>query len=457
MAQKKKTKAQLKQEKERREREKHVIISKMQGAVLKYHDKIPLKTKTLVWKDIDTHSFFDMRVSTFNKKKDGIVIPNKVSKKEPKIIKCRKVILLPSSKQKMILLDMFEAYRIMYNETNRFIKKVLYDKNMKLPSWKKIRTDHLMDFKQKLVVKYNVNSHTLDGAIKLCYTSYKICFTNLRKGNITHFRVRYIKHDKDSKIIDIEKDCFTKFHLFKHYLKDPMENNENFYYSTIKCDSKMHYNANTDVFTLLVPETVNKNDVSKTNEYISIDPGLRTFLTCLSENKAVEIGRTVSSQLKELHTKIDNYTDVTKNESKLRNQIKKLKLGRLREKIKNKVKDMHWKVINYLKSFKNIIIGKWSTKDISSKKSSILNEMDKRVAQSLCFYQFLMRLEYKSHVNGNIVKIIKEHYTSQMCSTCGNLKKNLGGNKTYECDKCGLKIDRDMNSTRDILIKSFIV
>lgn len=456
----KKTSEQIKLERGKKDALKQALISSMKDSILKHDPQFPLDEFSgfLSWKYIHTNSFHDMRLHHFDKKYHNLNFTNTLHKTS-KIIKCKTIILLPTNDQKNILLDMFEGYRIMYNETNRFIKTFFFENNMYLPNWKYIRTNHLMLIKQELAERYHVYSHTLDGAIRLCYAAYKSCFTNLQNGNIKHFRVRYIKKSKDTKILDIPVSCFFKFHICKKYLTEPMKNNEDFDYSTILRESKIHYNSNTGRFTLLVPEKVDNKGSENIhyNDYISIDPGLRTFLTCVSEDKVVEIGRKVSIQLKKLHTKIDNYSDSSKNESKLKNKTKKLKIKRLREKIKNKVKDMHWKVINYLKSFKNIIIGKWSTKDIIKKESSILKSMDKRVAQSLCFYQFMMRIEYKSKINGNKVTKVKEHYTSQMCSKCGNIKKELGGEKVYKCNECGIKVDRDMNSARNIIIKSLIV
>lgn len=48
-----------------------------------------------------------------------------------------------------------------------------------------------------------------------------------------------------------------------------------------------------------------------------------------------------------------------------------------------------------------------------------------------------------------------EPYTCLTCSCCGNVKKKqeLGSSKVYECKKCGKVLDRDVNASRNILIK----
>ena len=42
-----------------------------------------------------------------------------------------------------------------------------------------------------------------------------------------------------------------------------------------------------------------------------------------------------------------------------------------------------------------------------------------------------------------IITSISEVYTSKTCSHCGYIKRNLGGNKVFRCDRCGLQINRD--------------
>ena len=52
------------------------------------------------------------------------------------------------------------------------------------------------------------------------------------------------------------------------------------------------------------------------------------------------------------------------------------------------------------------------------------------------------------------LKIQDESYTSKLCSKCGEINNTLGSSKVFNCNKCNLHYDRDMNSCRNILIKS---
>jgi len=71
-------------------------------------------------------------------------------------------------------------------------------------------------------------------------------------------------------------------------------------------------------------------------------------------------------------------------------------------------------------------------------------------------YRFRQRLLQKSR-EYPWCKIIEttEEYTSKTCGNCGTIKNNLGGNKVFKCSCCKVKIDRDFNGARNILIKYF--
>ena len=71
-------------------------------------------------------------------------------------------------------------------------------------------------------------------------------------------------------------------------------------------------------------------------------------------------------------------------------------------------------------------------------------------------FQITERLKYKCIQRNAKYKLVNEYYTSKMCSNCGNIKEDLGSSKIYKCDKCGIKIGRDINGGRGIMIRGAI-
>ena len=78
--------------------------------------------------------------------------------------------------------------------------------------------------------------------------------------------------------------------------------------------------------------------------------------------------------------------------------------------------------------------------------------MVKRVANMLSLFQFRQKLKYKCKHNNVNYKLVDESYTTQCCGKCGNLKKDLKGNKTYKCNLCGFVTKRDINSARLMIL-----
>ena len=85
-----------------------------------------------------------------------------------------------------------------------------------------------------------------------------------------------------------------------------------------------------------------------------------------------------------------------------------------------------------------------------------LDNITKRVALIMKLFEFKERLKYKCYLNNCEYCEINEMYTSKTCSYCGCVKENLGGNKIYNCNKCHMIIDRDINGAKNILMKSIL-
>ena len=121
------------------------------------------------------------------------------------------------------------------------------------------------------------------------------------------------------------------------------------------------------------------------------------------------------------------------------------------ERMQNLQSDLHNKSAQFLlKRFKTISIGKVSTKQMVSNLTGNLYAPTKRQLMFLSHYRFRMKLHQMKVKYGSEVREIDEYLTSKTCSICKNIKKDLGKNKVYNCDKCKLKIDRDINASINI-------
>lgn len=491
----------------------------LKNSINNFSKNVPLYNIILDSKEsIKTDSFYDMYFYDTDKIDNNKYIFDIEKIDIPKnIFKCKKICLQLTTQQSKDLIKMMDGYRNVYNLTIKFIKQreylrkekenlnkniiIVKEKDVKkknlilnkdykevknildniigviskeedikerqikrrenisnfikddnyemILDYKILRTYFLKDIINDISKKYKTPIHSLNKAVELACISFKSAITNLRNGKIKNFRIRPIKSNKSSLLMDIEKGSFTKDgkSFIKSILGNEILNKNNIKYN-FKNDCKIHYNKDTKKFILLVPEKINIEE-NENNNYISIDPGLRTFLNCTTNNKYIEIGNNIKDELKILIKRIDKVSNIKKN--KLKNRYLKI----LRSRIKQKVNDMHWKIIYYLtNTYKTIIIGKWSTKSIISKNNKIFNGINKRIIQNLSFYSFLEKLKYKCLIRNVNLKLVEEYYTSKVCSCCGNIKNNLKGEKVYNCNKCKIVINRDYNGSRNIFLKS---
>ncbi|QPG50276.1 IS200/IS605 family element transposase accessory protein TnpB [Saccharolobus solfataricus] len=60
-------------------------------------------------------------------------------------------------------------------------------------------------------------------------------------------------------------------------------------------------------------------------------------------------------------------------------------------------------------------------------------------------------LKYKAPLYGSFVKEVNPHLTSRSCPRCGFVSRKVG--KTFECERCGFKLDRQLNASLNIYLK----
>jgi putative transposase len=199
-------------------------------------------------------------------------------------------------------------------------------------------------------------------------------------------------------------------------------------------------------YYLIIPRIYESYDDGYKISKCGIDGGIRTFLTIYYNNRVAEIGTNISDKLKPLYNKIDKIQK-HKDEKLLTEPKSELAGAKRYKKIRNLVNDLHFKAIDFLaNNFETIRLGKINTKSIVSNNTSIISDTTKRLIHSLKHFEFRVRLENKCKETGSKLEIVDEYKTSITCSRCSNEHTSLGANKVYDCTKCSLKIDRDINA-----------
>jgi len=232
-------------------------IEKITSGANLYGKKLPLnelKSKNLSYNDISSNSWFDIKQSNFKKKYNLSLV--KDNKPCEQVTKCMKINITFNPEQKEIINNWFMGCQLMYNATVKHFRKCKFHNEAVSTNFQCVRTDFMLPIKDEIMYNYNIPSHVLDGTIKQVCEAYKTAFTNFKNGNVKRFNIRYMKRDKKSRVMVLEKTCFKEKTFFTSFLGKEITNTNKFDYSQIDCDSKLHYNKVTNRYTLLVPVNI---------------------------------------------------------------------------------------------------------------------------------------------------------------------------------------------------------
>jgi putative transposase len=213
-------------------------------------------------------------------------------------------------------------------------------------------------------------------------------------------------------------------------------------------------------YFLVVPREVVKrseNQAPQQHESIvSLDPGVRTFQTTYdATGLSTEWGKGDMDKIFVLCRRADKLQGIwQKKTGKSRKRTKRVWL-RMLDKIKNKVKEVHYKMANWLcENYKVILIPTFESSKMVRRGSRKIRTVTARGMLTWSHFGFRERLKAKAELYP-WVKVIEceEPYTSKTCGCCGEINAKLGGSKTFKCAKCGYVADRDINGARNILLR----
>ena len=193
----------------------------------------------------------------------------------------------------------------------------------------------------------------------------------------------------------------------------------------------------------LTPERLNAYKLEN-QESIGIDLGINKLVT-LSNGKSFDGPKPLKYYLKKVKRLSRNLSKKVKG-SKNREKAK-LKLSRLHLKISNIRKDSLHKITSYLVENYGVIC----MEDLNVKGMMKNHKLAKAISD-MGFGEFKRQLEYKVKLrNGRVLYVDRFYPSSKTCSECGNKKDKMSlSEREYECEKCGVVLDRDINAAINI-------
>jgi putative transposase len=298
-------------------------------------------------------------------------------------------------------------------------------------------------------------------AVKRCCDAYTSGFANLRNGNIKFFRLEYKKKTRQKQSIELTpKNIKVENGVLKilpTYFKD------NCILKVSKNNKKKIKNinivSNVDLIrfhncyyvNLCVP--VNQKTMTPLKQICGVDLGIRTFATVCSYNINSKKTSTFDyQQRKDVLTTLNAKLDMLKKRRGKR--TKKKQYNKIENKKKNVVDLLHWQTVNHLLEHNDVIfLGDINSHNIvKGNKNKAVN----RLFNDIKMYRFKQRLLYKASVAQKVVLLVKEHNTTKCCSSCGTIN-DVGCSKEFCCKSCTFATGRDVNASKNILMKGFLL
>lgn len=387
-------------------------------------------------------------------------------------VKTLKLKLKLSTQQKKVFNIFFGAYRFCYNKALDYWNNNLKQRNLNVLKFKpllNLSNKTLSDDEKWLM---NIPDTIINYAVRRFDSNKRTCRTLMKNNHIKNFNMRFKsrksikqtfegigkslmldlklfpknKHMKNCSQLVLDKKSkllYDKHNITKHNSYTIVKNNHA-YYLCLSID--------------YIPKQLNKQ-TDHDSPIVALDPGIITFQSFYSADTHGKIGDKFTQQLMVLNNNLDKTVskmDTSKNKDDKRKL--KLKCFLLRNKMKNKVDDLHKQTAAYLfKHYDIIMLPEFSTRDVIKKMKKKDNAKTRRTIRSMLQLSHFKFREYminksKQYTNKHLI-ICEESFTSKTCGNCFEIN-DVGRSRVYKCAQCSCSMDRDINGARNILLKN---
>ena len=218
---------------------------------------------------------------------------------------------------------------------------------------------------------------------------------------------------------------------------------------------------NDNFYLCIICDKVSINPLPKTGKTVGIDLGLNSFVT-MDDGTKFHHPKPYKTSLEKLQYR-QRKLALKQRGSNNRNKQKKL-VVKTYEKITNQREDYQHKLANKIvREYDKIIIEKLNVKNMLEAKGGLQSkplssalrnkgfEVSKSNIQDASWSKFIEKLTYKAESADKLLLKVDPRNTSKMCSQCGKVKEKLTlRDRIFNCETCGLAIDRDINAAKNI-------
>lgn len=422
--------------------------------------------------------------------------PTGKAKNKPYIpIRTKKIALKVNEHLLAYLKQAFSVTRAIYNECvwlcckapypqpidANALRKILITKES--PYWynKAIYHYHYDEIKAQRFKDYfeEVPADVRDGAIREFTDAVDIQFGLLKSGTLKHFDMHY-KRKKEllQETITIRGRCFSSCEdgKLKCYSRVWKNGYFEFFSQSITAEElpKLLRVSRTKEgkFYMLLPFEQPKRPKVKKNNAVALDPGVRIFQTTYdTDGVSYLIGKDGCDKIDSLagisarmRSGVKRYFNENgrkrfrKVTSKKEQKSLSKAANRIERKIKNMISDAHRKTVKFLcEKYDTVIIPKFGSQGMVNKTKRKIGKTTARKLLRWSHYKFRELLKTKGEITGTNIIVGTEEYTSKTCGHCMFVNQKLQGERKVKCPNCGIKMHRDINAARNILMHNWFL
>jgi len=362
-----------------------------------------------------------------------------LSKTDKTIPKSRVISLFPTQDQARIMSDWIAATRKTWNMVHHEAESNPEAQISEVGLRNKFVIKKHMTLSPKTEWLFRTHKRIREYAVRDYVSSVKGGITRLKKGQIRSFKMKPKSANADIQTICVSHEASSltarglKIHGQDLRTKEtlPIE----------KLENNMRLTRYPGGWRLQVPYFISEADLlsrecEENDDIVSLDPGLKRFMTFYSpRGESGESGSDLWAWIREM----------TDKEKMAATHKRKKKISR---RLINRIEDYHWKLSHWLlRRYRTILVPRLY---VSKNTCPLVREGQKHMKHCAFVDRLKCKmLEYK----GRRVVECKEYYTSKTCGKCGWINRGLGSSDVFECKECGVRIGRDLNGARNILIR----